>query len=271
MNAIPLLFGVIGNPIAHSLSPIIHQLFAKRSAIALAYHKIQGKDERFEVQIKDFFRQGGSGLNITLPYKVRAYHLADRKTARCEKAQAANTLWMEGKDLVADNTDGVGFVRDISHYQSLTGKRVLVIGAGGAAQGILGPIIDAGAQVTLTNRTLSKAESLKKQFPFIQCLLYSASALEGKVFDIVVNATSTGFTAKDWYCPPTLWQNKPFCYDLAYALHEKTSFVTLAALNNCLAVDGLGMLIEQAAEAFYDWHGKRPGVEGMVNYLRDHY
>lgn len=244
---------VIGNPIAHSLSPQIHHQFAAQFGMDLDYEKILGDLEHFEQQVKDFFVSGGRGLNVTLPFKQRAFAMASQATERCRLAKAANTLWMEDGQLQADNTDGVGFVRDISRFIKLENKAILILGAGGATRGILGPLLNAKPEkIVVANRTQSKAIELKEDFPKIQI-----GEITGR-YDLIINATSASLDAQNLALPESLFTNKPFCYDLAYNQVEMTPFVKLARSLGCKACDGLGMLVAQAAEAFTIWHGVRP-------------
>jgi shikimate dehydrogenase len=254
---------VIGNPIAHSLSPLIHQTFAKDSKIDLDYKKIKCQTATINQQVNYFFQAKGRGLNITQPFKTMAFNLATRVTSRSMVAQAANTLWWCNTELCADNTDGVGFLRDLTRYINPTGKRILLLGAGGAAQGIIDPLLKSVKTLTLANRTLIKAQLLKYQFPAINCTDF-ASLYYYAPFDIIINATSASLNNQAITLPVSVWQARPFCYDLTYNLVNSTPFVNNAHQQQCLAVDGLGMLIEQAAESFFIWHGIRPDVTRLL-------
>jgi shikimate dehydrogenase len=256
---------VVGNPVAHSLSPQIHQHFAAQAGLSLAYEKIQGDNQHFESQVWAFFNKGGRGLNITLPFKTRAFAMARVLTPRCALAKAANTLWMEAGLLHADNTDGIGLIRDLVRYIDLTNKKILLLGAGGAARGVLGPLLAASIkELTLVNRTMEKAHALANDFPQIICC--SLEELH-KPFDAIINATSTGLTDDEVTLPLALLQKNTLCYDLAYS-SGKTPFVHFALKQGCIAVDGLGMLVEQAAEAFAIWHGFTPETSEVLKYLR---
>lgn len=259
-------FAVIGNPIAHSLSPFIHQHFAQQTKIHLNYEKIMGDDVSFETQVSDFFSDGGLGLNVTLPFKQRAFALATVHSARCQKAGAANTLWMKENQLHADNTDGVGLIRDMQRYTDLQSKNILILGAGGAVRGILEPLLAVGStQLTIANRTLEKAKALTREFPEINCI--SLADLSSS-FDLIINATSASLADNAIVLPAELMSRKPFCYDLAYKAQSDTAFIHSIKSQGCLGVDGLGMLVEQAAEAFYLWHGVRPKTEAVLSLLR---
>lgn len=259
-------YAVMGNPIAHSLSPFIHQRFAEQTGIALNYEKILVPESDFEQQVGEFFAGGGKGLNITLPFKQKAFELAEGLTARCKAAKAANTLWFAEGMLQADNTDGIGLIRDLSNYGELAGKQLLVLGAGGAARGILGPLFAAEpAGLTLVNRNEERARALQTDFP--QLKVYPLAELK-TAYDLIINATSASLTADSLELPQSLLKSTTFCYDLAYAKAEPTPFVQWAKEQGLQAADGLGMLVEQAAEAFYIWHGVRPDSQSVLRELR---
>lgn len=253
---------MIGNPIDHSLSPVIHQAFAQQINLPLLYEKILGNNVAFEQQVSTFFTEGGKGLNVTLPFKQRAYALAEKHSNRSIKAGAANTLWYENNKLIADNTDGIGLLRDLARYLSLTNKRILVLGAGGAARGIIHPLLEAKPEILMVaNRSNGPLETLQSEIKQIHCV--NLSDLKGE-FDLIINATSAGLHS-DTLVPVSLFKNKPFCYDLSYRYKVPTLFVTYASQQNCQAVDGLGMLVEQAAESFYLWHGFKPDVAQVLS------
>lgn len=256
---------VIGAPIDHSLSPIIHQHFANQIGMSLDYQKIHGDEQGFEAQVRQFFKAKGRGLNITLPYKLRAFAMANHHSSRCLEARAANTLWLQDDKLCADNTDGIGLLHDLARFIDITAKRVLILGAGGAARGIIGPLLNAKvASLTVSNRTIEKALALAHDFPQIDYQPLLASKTE---FDVIINATSASLAGTSVTLPIDDGQNKPFFYDLAYNIKQDTPFVASAKAMGCMAVDGLGMLIEQAAEAFYLWHGVRPDTECVRDVL----
>lgn len=259
-------FAVMGNPIAHSLSPFIHQRFAEQTGNQLIYEKMHVNEEAFEFQVSDFFAQGGKGLNITLPFKQRAFAMAQVRTPRCIQAKAANTLWMEEEQLHADNTDGIGLIRDLSHYLDLKAKRVLLLGAGGAARGVITPLLEAHiAELTVANRTEEKASALQNDFRQIKSC--SLSGLVGS-YDLIINATSASLTEKAIPISPAILHPSTYCYDLAYSSKGRTPFVIWAHEQGCQAVDGLGMLVEQAAEAFFIWHGVKPETTAVLTQLR---
>lgn len=259
-------FAVIGNPIGHSLSPAIHQKFAQQTHQDLTYEKILGDNALFEQQVTEFFKHNGTGLNITLPYKERAFQLAEVRTPRCELAGAANTLWLDNNKLHADNTDGVGLIRDLNRYLALSEKSVLILGAGGATRGIISPLLHANTQLTVANRSMEKIRILQQEFPQIQGM--ALDNIKG-VFDLIINATSASLGNKDIILPIEIMENHPLCYDLAYKLKEATSFVRNAQNLGCKAVDGLGMLVEQAAESFYIWNGVMPLTTPVLEHIYD--
>lgn len=251
------LYAVMGNPIAHSLSPLIHQEFAKQTGISLIYNKIEVSEALFEQSVIDFFnRSKGKGLNVTLPFKERAYMMAEIKSSRALQAGASNTLWMKNGKLHADNTDGVGLIRDLNHYTILTDKSIVLLGAGGAARGVIGELLNARPkQLVLSNRTMSKVYVLQKHFP--QILACEFGSLTGQ-YDIIINATSASLQNNAIPLPITVLENHPFCYDLAYSKNKITPFIQWVTSHGSQARDGIGMLIEQAAEAFFIWHGIMP-------------
>ena len=243
----------MGNPIAHSLSPQIHGYFAEQTQRSLIYDKTLVDEDSFEACVLAFFSQGGRGLNVTQPFKERAFLMSDVRTVRCMEAQSANTLWMNDGYLNADNTDGVGLLRDLACHMTLSGARVLLMGAGGAARGVLGPLIAANAQVTLTNRTAEKARCLQRAFG--DATQWVAWEAHHQGYDLILNATSMSLQGGSVDVPLSWLVAHPLCYDLAYHVSGVTPFVAWARAAGCVAHDGFGMLVEQAAEAFFIWHG----------------
>lgn len=261
-------YAVMGHPIAHSLSPIIHQQFADQLGLLLQYDQIDVPVDRFERYVLDFFSQAeGKGLNITLPFKERAFAMAQIKSMRCLQAGAANTLWMADGKLHADNTDGVGLIRDLSRYIELKDKTIVLLGAGGAARGVIGELLKAHpARLILSNRTVEKAYALKSNFPDIQTCGFEALT---EHYDLIINATSASLFVHALALPESILHNHPFCYDLAYSKDRMTPFVQWAKQHGSLAVDGLGMLIEQAAQAFLIWHGVMPDTKRLLKKRND--
>lgn len=256
-------YAVIGNPITHSLSPTIHQHFSLQTQIPLTYDKIQGNEVNFEQQVTEFFAQGGRGMNVTLPFKRRAYLLAQNHSPRCQQAGAANTLWMENNQLQADNTDGVGLIRDLQRLLTIQDKSILILGAGGAVRGIIGPLLFYNPKAMLVaNRTLAKAKELEAEFPQITCGNLSQLT---KPYDLIINATSTSLNNEFIKLPEACYTKNTWCYDLAYKLDADTPFLEYAKSLGCSTADGLGMLIEQAAESFRIWNKKKPETSTLIN------
>ena len=267
---------VIGNPIEHSLSPQIHQEFAAQTGELLTYEKVKVELTGFADFLKDFADSGGKGLNITVPFKVEAFNGATQLHELADIANAVNTLSIEGADIIGFNTDGLGFICDLTHRHGvqLAGKSVLVLGAGGACRGIIEPLLDTNpAQVTIANRTLANAQALCELFSgrhghnSLSCVDLSVLA-EGDAgtYDLVVNTTSLGLSAEGITLPSSLAQGA-FCYDMNYG--DKAAFARWAKEQDALkSVDGLGMLVEQAAESFNIWRGVRPKTDEIYHSLR---
>lgn len=261
------LYAVVGNPIAHSKSPSIHTYFAQNTQQDLHYSTLLGDEERFEEQVTEFFKNGGKGLNVTMPFKGRAYDMCDVLSKRAKLAGAVNTLMMgRNGDIFGDTTDGVGMVNDITknHGQTLQGKRLLVIGAGGAVRGVLEPVLaENPASVTIVNRTVSKAEALAEQYG---CLASSFEALEG-TFDVIINGSASSISGSLPPLKDSIIDVNTWCYDMAYS-KERTLFLTWAEQHGAQGVDGLGMLVCQAAESFYLWRQVRPETSSLVTKMR---
>jgi shikimate dehydrogenase len=260
-------YAVIGNPIAHSKSPLIHEVFAKQTQQAIHYGRIYSALDDFKKTTQEFFERGGKGLNVTIPFKLQAYELAQHKTPRAQSAQAANMLWVDNGQLWCDNSDGEGLTRDLRRLlkqrsgAALNGINVLILGAGGAAQGVIEPLMGSGvAGITVFNRTHEKAEALVKQFTElafkdkVNLKALPLSELKNGSYDLIINATATGLSnespiaidvLKAIIHPATL------AYDMVYG--KETCFMQDAKALGIQAVDGLGMLVEQAALAFETW------------------
>lgn len=266
-----LRFAVIGQPIKHSLSPIIHQHFSQQTQIPLSYERIDGDASSFEQQVAHFFAQGGKGLNITLPFKQKAYEMAEKKTTSSALAGAVNTLWVHHNQLQGDNTDGIGLVRDLSYYLALPNQKILILGTGGAARGIIHPLLaTAPASLTVACRTIENTRAFQEDFP--QVRLIELKELS-EPFDLIINATSASLEGKTIELSQQVLANQPFCYDLAYHQKEATPFVNYARDLGCSATDGMGMLVEQAAESFYIWNGIRPETREVLTWIKnkDHF
>ena len=266
-------YAVVGNPVKHSKSPRIHSLFASQTGIDLAYTAIQLKPENFEAGVRKFFADGGAGLNVTVPFKEKAFLLADSCSERASLAQAVNTLRVDGDGaLIGDNTDGVGLVRDIkgNHQFQIRQRRILLLGAGGAVRGALSALVaEDPAEITIANRTPGKALQLKAEFGHLADLTaVGFGELDATAFDLVINGTSLGLEGKLPPISKAVISSACCCYDMVYA-DSDTVFVRWARDNGAvLALDGLGMLVEQAAESFAIWHGLRPQTLSVISQLR---
>lgn len=271
-NPPPPLYAVMGNPIDHSLSPQIHGMFAEQSGIKLDYRRIHVDVGGFDQAVDSFRAEGGQGVNVTVPFKIEAWELADERTERARLAGAANTLWFSDDRIHADNTDGVGMCRDITANLgfAIAGAGVLILGAGGAVRGILGPLLDeAPAAVTIANRSVDKAEALAGVFAGRARIETGGfEALAGRSFDLVINGTSASLQGELPPLPDGLFNPGAFAYDMMYG-RERTPFLRWAAEHGAAHLaDGLGMLVEQAAESFRIWHGQSPDTGPVIEKLR---
>lgn len=263
-------YAVIGNPIAHSKSPDIHAEFAHQTGQSLSYERLLAPVDGFVEAVEAFRAAGGRGLNVTVPFKEDAFRYATRRSARAETAGAVNTLRFEDGGVYGDNTDGLGLVRDlrVNHGIMLYGTRMLLLGAGGAARGVIGPLVgEKPRRLVIANRTLSKAEGIAAAFaPAIEVLPYEA--LESERFDIIINATSTSLSAAVPPLPDATYTGVRVAYDMVYGA-ETTPFMARAAQAGCpTCIDGLGMLVEQAAESFYIWRNLRPATRPVIALMR---
>lgn len=258
-------YAVIGNPVAHSKSPTIHAAFARATGQDIDYGRIEAPLDAFAQAVERFRASGGKGLNVTLPFKHEAFRLCTRLSERARSAQAVNT--MRFHDAFGDNTDGVGLVRDIGDNLGLPlkGQTVLLLGAGGAAQGVVGALLDASvARLVIANRTVSKAEALAGRFAGVSACGYDV--LRGQSFDIVVNATSAGLAGETPRLPEGLLRKSTLAYDMVYG--RDTPFLAAARKAGARTCDGLGMLVEQAAESFFVWRGVHPATRPVLEKLR---
>lgn len=273
----PDCYAVVGNPVAHSKSPLIHQAFAQQCAQNISYERILAPLDDFKATIAGLIKQGYKGVNITVPFKLEAFALATHLSARARDAGAVNTLLFNNAgEISGDNTDGAGLVRDIEHnlHIAIAGKRILLIGAGGAAEGVLHPLLANGpAQLVISNRTLDKASNMAKKVAAQgapQSSTVRAVALDelsGFTFDLVINATSTGLTDTLLPLPETIFASDCLAYDMMYGC--ETPFMAFARSHGAQVSDGLGMLVEQAAEAFYLWRGVRPETQAVMQTMRN--
>lgn len=264
-------YGVMGNPITHSKSPRIHTLFAQQTHQNLVYTAIQVDLGGFAQAVGNFDASGGKGLNITVPFKQEAFALVDARSARAERAGAVNTIKFEKNQRYGDNTDGVGLVNDLMHNHQITleGERILLMGAGGAARGVLAPLLECQpAQLVIANRTPDKAVELAVAFADLGKVKGCGyHELEEQQFDIVINATAASLQGELPPLPDTLLAEGAVCYDMMYG--KLTPFMEWAKNHGAtLVLDGLGMLVEQAAESFYLWRGVRPQTAPVIALLR---
>lgn len=270
MNS-PDRYAVIGHPVSHSRSPFIHGEFAKQTAQQLEYGTIDAEPAAFEATVREFFAGGGKGLNVTVPHKEAAFHLAAELTPRAQRAGAVNTLAIGRNGLLGDNTDGAGLARDLlnNHRVTIAGRRVLLLGAGGAARGVLAPLLGLRpAELTIANRTVARAEELAQAFGDLGLLrAVGYAALDNEPFDIVINATAASLAGEVPPLPPGIVDARSICYDMAYG-RDETAFVRWAHERGVArALDGLGMLVEQAAESFFLWRGLRPDTASVLSQL----
>jgi shikimate dehydrogenase len=264
-------YAVIGNPVAHSLSPAIHARFAAQMGERIEYAALLAPLDGFRAAVERFFADGGRGANVTLPFKVEAFELAADASSRAREAGAANFLAMRDARIVCDNTDGAGLVADLGTNLRVTlrGARILLLGAGGAARGVLGPLLDEGpARLTIANRRLERARELATRFA--QRGAVEACALDripDADYDLVVNATSTSTLGEPLALRESVLRPGVLAYDMAYGRAARP-FVDRAHARGARGCDGLGMLVEQAAESYRLWRGRRPATAEVIAALR---
>lgn len=269
-------YAVIGNPIAHSKSPLIHEAFARQTGEVLSYERILAPLNQFASTISRLVDEGFRGANITVPFKFEAYSLCHSLSERARMAGAVNTLSFVDGVISGDNTDGAGLVTDIlqNHAFSILGKDVLIIGAGGASEGVLFPLIaQSPSSLSVVNRTVTKAENMMLKASTmastfnIKLNVETFESLQGKRYDLIINATSTGLSEQSLPLPNSLFKDAALAYEMMYG--TSTPFTRYAEQNSCKTIlDGLGMLVEQAAEAFYIWRGIRPETSSVIKHIR---
>lgn len=265
-------YAVFGHPISHSKSPRIHQLFAEQTGQQLSYVSQDVPADTFHARADAFFDQGGKGLNCTVPLKELAWEYADYLSERARMSKAVNTLALQADGrILGENTDGIGLVNDLTrnHDIQLLNKQVLILGAGGATRGILAPLLEClPNQIVIANRTISKAKTIVSEFTYATNLSSCDFAgLSGQQFDLIINATSASLSNQLPPLPDTLLAEAGCCYDLAYS-NEPTAFVRWGHARHALkSLDGIGMLVEQAAEAFAIWRGIRPDTAPVIALL----
>jgi shikimate dehydrogenase len=275
----PLQFAVIGHPIAHSRSPEIHAAFARQFNIDLQYRRIDALPEAFEQCVRDFFAAGGRGMNVTLPYKEVAFYMCQAHSPRAVNAKAVNTLDFDGQMIVGDNTDGAGLVHDLQRLarqfgRTLRGQRILLIGAGGAARGCVAPLVLADVHsISIAARDATRANTLARSFHpgLSETPVLAIDTTNASDFDIVINATSAGLSGSAPAMLDQWLENAWLAYDLGYPHGGQDSTPFLEACRGkgvANSADGLGMLVEQAAESFLVWHGRRPDTTPVLQMLR---
>jgi shikimate dehydrogenase len=264
---VPDRYAVIGNPVTHSKSPWIHAQFARATGEDIEYGRLEAPLDGFVRAVETFRAQGGKGLNVTLPFKQQAFRFCGGASERAAAAQAVNTLVLDRGKPWGDNTDGVGLVRDLTANlgRRLAGARVLLMGAGGAAQGVLAPLASEGpAGIVVANRTLPRAQALAARVAGVVACGFDA--LAGQSFDLVINATSAGLSGELPPLPQGLFQPSALAYDMVYG--RDTEFLAMARAAGAGTSDGLGMLVEQAAESCLVWRGIRPETGAVLAALR---
>lgn len=264
-------YAVFGNPIAHSKSPVLQSTFARQTHQALEYKAVCVPTNRFTEYADQFFSSGGKGLNITVPFKLDAYHYAHKLSHRATVAGAVNTLIMRNSTIIGDNTDGVGFVNDVKKnlHWIIKNKHILILGAGGAVRGALEPILDEQpASIVIANRTFEKAEILAKNFSSKGNVLASTYKDLNRSFDMIINGTSASLSGNLPTLPDHIISPETLCYDMMYG-KEPTVFLEWASLHHAKDMsDGLGMLVCQGAESFYQWRNVRPDTQPVINDIR---
>ncbi|HLY97122.1 MAG: shikimate dehydrogenase [Sideroxydans sp.] len=263
-------YAVIGNPISHSKSPLIHRLFAEQTGQDMSYEAIEAPLDGFTATIQRLRAEGYKGCNVTVPFKFEAYKLCDRLGERARDAKAVNTLLFQDGQILGANTDGAGLLADIEKNLGfkLMWKDALLLGAGGAAAGVVWPLFNAGVGIVIANRTIEKAQVLADEFEGAGTVYARRfDELAGRQFDLVINATSSGLKDELPPLPDGLFKPGALAYDMMYG--RETPFMAFAREQGAAVVaDGLGMLVEQAAEAFYLWRGVRPDTKPVLETLR---
>jgi len=264
-------YAVIGNPIHHSLSPTIHAQFSKQTGLSMSYEKILAPLDGFTAAVNNFVSSGALGFNITIPFKVEAYDLVDDCTLNAKTSGAVNTIKVENGTLYGENTDGIGLVNDLCNnlQQTIKGKDILILGAGGATQGILLPLLECQPErILVANRTKTKSLKLANNYSeYGKVCGFGLDQIKAKPVDIIINATSASLDGKMPEIPSGV-ATGALCYDLMYG--RQTPFMEWSRENSALEVsDGLGMLVEQAASAFAFWHDITPETKEVIKSLRE--
>ncbi len=269
----PDFYAVVGNPIAHSKSPVIHTAFSRQTGQDMHYEAMLAPLDAFSATVSIFRQRGGKGMNVTVPFKLEACNISSRLTERAGAAQAVNTLVFDADEILGDNTDGAGLMRDITvNWKfSLTAKRVLLMGAGGAARGAMLPLLEHEPHsLTIANRTKQKACKLQQQFSCYGNIVSGDYAdIRGEKFDLIINATSASLHGQLPLLPPGVFATESLAYDMMYG-DGYTPFLQFAKQQGVTHLaDGMGMLVEQAAESFFLWRGIRPRTAPVIDYMRE--
>jgi len=267
-------YAVVGNPVAHSLSPRIHLSFAGQMQQQISYEAIELAIDNFPAQIEKLQQQGLKGANVTVPFKQQAWEICSQRSPQAEQAGAVNTLsFMDNGDICGDNTDGTGLTRDLqdNHQVLIPNRKILILGAGGAVRGVLAPLLALEPDsILIANRTLKKAEKLAAEISAIGTIYTCGyDDLGADKYDLIINATAAGLSNQVPPLSEKVIGSSTICYDMMYQLDSPTAFVTWARDRGAArAIDGLGMLVEQAAESFYIWRGVRVNTTEVINNLR---
>ena len=276
MTEVKKHFAVIGNPIHHSLSPQIHAMFAKEEGLLLDYEAVLSPLDQFQQTTQTLISQKLNGANVTLPFKKEAYQLATTHSQEARIAEAVNTLEFKDKEIIGHNTDGIGLVRDLEQNLNLNlkSKKILLMGAGGAAEGVLYSMLEKKPlEITLSNRTIEKSNFIKnKMHEYAKNLNIDLNVVEieklpHQYFDVIINATSASLNEADLGLDNKVFHDQCLAYDMMYG--KETPFIKQAKSQHAKTSDGLGMLVEQAAEAFYIWHHIKPRTTSVIDFFRN--
>jgi len=263
-------YRVYGNPIKQSKSPFIHQQFAKQTAQTINYQSELVELDQFEETVRQFIHDGGKGANVTAPFKEEAMALCDHLSERAKLAGAVNTLFFVDGEIYGDTTDGDGLVNDLlNNHIVLTNKRILLLGAGGAAKGVVLPLLEQNiAHLAIANRTVTKAQAIINQYPKHSVSACSFDEADSERFDIIINATSAGLNGQKLPISDDLVNENSICYDMTYS-KTLTPFLAMASNNDAkVIIDGLGMLVGQAAVSFNIWRKVKPSTDQVLTALR---
>ena len=275
MTEVKKHFAVIGNPIHHSLSPQIHKMFAKEAGLHMDYEAILSPLDEFKSTVETLITKKLSGANVTVPFKKEAYQLAMTHSQYARIAEAVNTLEFKNKEIIGHNTDGIGLVRDLEQnlHVDLNHKKILLIGAGGAAEGVMYSIMEKKPlELSLTNRTIEKSHAIQNKMHMhaknfnVSLNVIGIAKLPEQYFDVIINATSASLNGSDLGMDNKVFHDQCLAYDMMYG--KETPFIKQAQSQHAKTSDGLGMLIEQAAEAFYIWHHIKPQTKSVIDFFR---